>query len=124
MSDGAAIVFIHPPLGCEVRAISGRTEFLREAVVSVRGREVLFLVGAAMADSTCCGEGGVGYALVAGRLLEDRGQDPGGRRKSLVEPVTGEKDQRDIEAAIRALEPVAQVIFWNGDPLAPDPNPS
>ena len=62
--------FIHPPLSRPVTAIGGSYCLVREVRLGYEGREVLYLLGYAAIDSSCCGLAGVGYALVAG-IVED-----------------------------------------------------
>ena len=58
--------YVHRDLGQTVTAIGGHYHFDREAQLAFRGRPVLYLSGYALYDSTCCGAGGCGYALVQG----------------------------------------------------------
>ena len=51
--------FIHPVLNEEVRTISGHYELARENRFAFKGREVLYYIGCAVVDSSCCAPGGL-----------------------------------------------------------------
>ncbi|MBN1945720.1 MAG: hypothetical protein JW797_08580 [Bradymonadales bacterium] len=106
--------FVHPPLEEEVRAIGGGYTYLREVLMPVGDRQLLYLLGAAVVDTSCCGVGGCGFALVPGFLGEQAGlertEDNG--RVSLVEPISDERLRREITALIKQTEMVQEVRFW------------
>ena len=59
--------FTHPELGQEVTAIGGHYVFGKEIRWPFSNREILYFVGYAVLDSTCCGVGG-GSGMRATRL--------------------------------------------------------
>ena len=104
--------YTHPRLNEPVTAIGGHYVFVKEERLPLRGREVFYLVGYALFDTSCCGVGGCGYALVPGFVVEWKirtGED--GRPVSRVEPVRDEATRREVERLIREREPVHQVTF-------------
>ena len=104
--------FIHPELNKTVKAIGGEYVFIKEAVLAFDGGDVLYLVGCALFDTTCCGAGGVCYARVAGYLLQYQYKtDAHGRPVSQVVPVTDGRMQKEIRRAISEREPIQQVEF-------------
>jgi hypothetical protein len=103
--------FIHPPLDDTVSSIAGEYSFTREAVVAHERGDVLYVVGFARMDRSCCGHGACGYALVAGHVLElHAGLTAGGRPVSRVAPV-GEDLHREVSSLIQSREGVGQVHF-------------
>lgn len=103
--------FAHLPLDRELESISGRYVFTKEEVARFRGRELLYRVGCAAFDRACCGEGGCGYALVPGWLVQKHvKRDPEGNPVSLVEPVE-ESERGAVSELLKSREPVSQVIF-------------
>lgn len=107
-----ARLFVHPKLGEEVRAIGGGYTFTKELLLELDGEQVLALVGVALIDSSCCGTGGCGYALVPGTVVaykSERGAD--GAAASRVEPVTDKALRQRIERRLRQTEHVQQVRF-------------
>jgi len=104
--------YTHPKLNQPVTAIGGHYVLVKEERLPFRGREVLYLVGYAVFDTSCCGVGGCGYALVPGFVVEWKsrtGED--GRPVSRVEPIRDEAVQREIRRLIQQRETVHQVRF-------------
>jgi len=107
-----AVEYVHPRLNRPVTAIGGHYVFVKEERLPFRGREVLYLVGHAVFDTSCCGVGGYGYALVPGFVVEWKGRtNEDGLPVSRVEPIHDEAIQREIEQLIRRREGVHQVRF-------------
>lgn len=103
---------IHRELNQEVIAIGGRYRLVKEVCLSFQGRELLYLVGYAAFDSTCCGTGGCAYAVVPGFVLEwKRRSSQEGLAVSEVEPVGDPALQEIIQGLITRKERVQQVRF-------------
>lgn len=106
--------FVHPALGDEVRAIGGGYALLEEHSLSLGGHELLYLLGAAQLDTSCCGAGGCGFALVAGFVVAYHARhDASGRPVSVVEPVTDESMRRQLAAHLMQETRVQEVQFWS-----------
>jgi len=104
--------YIHPELGQEITAIGGHYALVKEARLPFRGREVLYLVGYGIFDTTCCGTGGCTYALVPGSILDWKNEtNADGLAVSLVEPIRDETIRREIRQLIKKQELVQQVRF-------------
>jgi hypothetical protein len=104
--------YVHQELNQEITAIGGHYALTKEVRLPFRGREVLYLVGCAVVDTSCCGAGGCAYALVPGFILEWKSQTDGdGLAVSRVEPIRDEAIQREIGRLIEKAEPVHQVTF-------------
>ena len=104
--------FVHPVLGEEQESVTGRYAFTNETRLEMDGREVLVLVGYGVADTSCCGTGGCGYALVPGFVVRwKHAAAEGGRAVSEVEPVADPATRKRIEEAVRKTEVVQQVNF-------------
>jgi hypothetical protein len=103
---------VHRSLDDVVTAIGGHYRFTKECRLPFEGREVLYLCGYAVFDTTCCGSGGCGYVQVKGYLLNWKGEtDPGGLPVSRVEPIRDPAAQKRIRDLIRQQETVDQVNF-------------
>jgi hypothetical protein len=108
----APIDFIHPVLNKAVRSISGHYIVSQEKRMSYNGREVLYLIGCAVVDTSCCGPGGCSYALVPGYVKDWKyktGSDD--LCVSRVEPIRDANVQSEIRRVIMKKEPVQQVDF-------------
>ena len=104
--------FIHPVLNKSVRTISGRYILGREDRLVYRGREVLYLIGCAVVDASCCGQGGCAYALVPGYIRQWKYRwTPDHRPVTQVEPIGDEDVQKALRHLIKEKEPVQQVEF-------------
>ena len=106
------IDFIHPVLDKAVRTISGHYILSQEKRLSYNGRQVLYLIGCAVVDASCCGPGGCTYALVPGYIKEWKykaGRDD--LFVSRVEPIRDADVQSEIRRLIMKKEPVQQVNF-------------
>ena len=104
--------FIHPELGQEITAIGGHYVFNNEYRLSFDGREVLYLVGYAVVDTSCCGVGGCAYAMVPGYVREWKyTKSETNEPISQIEPVCNSDDQLAIRQLILKKEMVQQVVF-------------
>jgi hypothetical protein len=104
--------FVHPELCREVTAIGGHYVFGKEIRMPYNGRELLYFVGCADLDSTCCGVGGCAYVLVPGFLRQwkyKKNQDDCFISKT--DPIRDPSVQKDIRRLIQKKEMVFQVIF-------------
>jgi len=104
--------FTHPQLGREVTAIGGHYVFGKEIRMPFHSREILYFVGYAVLDSTCCGVGGVAYVLVAGVLRQFKiKKNKNDCFISQIEPIRDPDVQKEIKSAIQKREMVYQVTF-------------
>ena len=104
--------FVHPELGREITAIGGHYVFDKEIRLSHNSREVLYFVGYAVLDSTCCGVGGCAYVFVPGFIRHwkyRRNQDHCSVSK--VEPIGEPAIQKDVREVIQKKEMVFQITF-------------
>ena len=96
----------------EVRSISGGYELEMEGKLEMDGEEVLYVVGNAVVDSSCCGVWGCRYALVPGyvRQFKTR-QDEQDLWISEVEPIIDTATRQEIIQVLKEKEMVQQVQF-------------
>ena len=99
-------------LNQEIRSISGWYELEKEGMLPWEGKTVLFFVGNACVDGSCCGVGGCRYALVPGfvhRLRCRKNRE--GKWISEVIPIRDGKTRTEIIARLKEEEVVQQVVF-------------
>jgi len=104
--------FVHPELGREVTAIGGHYVFGKEIRLPYNGRELLYFVGYAVLDSTCCEVGGCAYVLVPGFIRQwkyKKNQDDCVISK--MDPIRDLAVQKNIRRLIQKKEMVFQVTF-------------
>jgi len=105
--------FVHPKLGREVTAIGGHYVFGKEIRLAYKGREILYLVGYAVLDSTCCGVGGTAYVLVAGYISQWKyKKSRNDCAVSQIVPIQTGIDRKQIRNLIQKKEMVYQVTFY------------
>ena len=104
--------FIHPVLDEEVRTVSGRYILSQEKRLSHNGREVLYYLGCAVLDSSCCGPGGFAYALVPGYIEKWKYRvNSDDRWVTQVKPLGDKAEQEKLRRLIKEKEFVQQVNF-------------
>jgi len=104
--------YTHQELRQEITAIGGEYILIKEVRLPFEGREILYIVGHAVFDSTCCGVSGCAYALVPGFILDWRTRkNSAGLTVSQVEPVRSEADQAKLRKLVFGREIVHQVQF-------------
>jgi hypothetical protein len=104
--------FIHPLLDEEVRTISGHYILSQEKRLSFSGREVLYYLGCAVLDSSCCGPGGLAYALVTGYIEKWKYRmNSDDRWVTQVKPLRDKGEQEKLRRLIKEKEFVQQVNF-------------
>jgi hypothetical protein len=97
----------------EVRSISGGYMLEREETIKVDGKTVLYVVGNALADSSCCGFWGCHYALVPGYVMNwKHTYNEEGIPLTTVEAIANEEVERKITKVLEEKEGVSQVRFW------------
>jgi hypothetical protein len=102
--------YFHKELGTEIRSISGYLSYLEENRLSLRGREVLYLVGIGIFDSSCCGPGGCQFIEIAGYIMFWKSErDQRGNFISQIDPIDSEEDLMEIEAELKKLYPLFQM---------------
>jgi hypothetical protein len=103
---------VHQRLDQEITAIGGTYSLVKEVRLPFNGREILYLVGHAAFDTTCCGVGGCAYALVPGYILDWKYRtDRDGLAISQVEPIRDKDVQEAVRRRIEMQEVVQQVTF-------------
>jgi len=104
--------FVHPELGREVTAIGGHYVFGKEIRLSYSHRNLLYFVGYAVLDSTCCGVGGCAYVLVPGFIRQWKyKKNRDGCFISKMDPIRDLAVQKDVRRLIQKKEMVFQVTF-------------
>jgi len=104
--------FIHQPLNQEVTAIGGNYTLVKEERFGFEGRDILYYIGLASFDTSCCGTGGGAYALVPGFVLVWRARETEeGQAVSEVDPIRDETTQSEIRNYLIDKERVHQVQF-------------
>lgn len=104
--------YTHLELNAAIEALAGRYLPQKEVRLKYNDREVLYVVGQMVVDSSCCGAADCNYALVPGYIVRwqaEKNQD--GLPVSEVEPIADEATQDKIRNIIKETEHVSQIEF-------------
>ncbi len=85
----------------------------KEVRLRYDGSEVLYVIGKAVVESSCCGTGNWIYAIVPGYIINwQNTKNEAGLPVSEVEPISDDKAREDIRQIIETSESVAPIGFW------------
>lgn len=108
-----AMEFTHPDLDQEVRTLSGYYVAREEHVLTHKERDVLYIVGDACIDSSCCGAASWSYIQVPGFLLRKHMRGGGEQPVvSEIEMISDKTDRRQITETLTKEYPGARVEIW------------
>lgn len=104
--------YTHITLNEEVRSIGGHYVLEKEVRLPFNGREVLYVVGMGVVDTSCCGVTGCRYAIVPGYVVNWRIRT---NKDDLpvtdVEPIRDEQTKQELVQRIKQAESVQVVEF-------------
>lgn len=106
--------YVHPELNRPVEFFGGTYVFVEEGKVNYQGKEVLYFLGFAGVEASCCGRGGCVFIKVPGYLCSWRiNVNESGQPVSEIERITDEGSRREIRKILEEKYPVfAQVEFF------------
>jgi hypothetical protein len=104
---------VHQRVGEEIRSIAGYYQVLEEVVVEYEGRDLFYLLEAAVVDTSCCGAGGMGFITVPGFVKKWKYKvNEDGLFVSEVERVEDEEERKRITRLLRSRHPgFSEVVF-------------
>ena len=104
--------YTHIPLDEEVRSIGGHYVLEKEVRLPHDGREVLYVVGMGIVDTSCCGITGCRYAVVPGYIVNWKFRsNKDNLPVSEVEPVRDEETKQALTRQIKKRDIVQHVEF-------------
>jgi len=107
------VKYTHLELNNNVNCVAGFYTPQKEVRLKYNNREVLYVVGRAVIESSCCGAGSWGYALVPGYVVSWQGErNDAGLPVSEVEPISDATLQSNIRKIIKEVENISQIEFW------------
>jgi hypothetical protein len=108
----ARSLYARENLGREIEAPSGYYQPMEEAWLAFRGRHLLYVMGTACIEASCCGVGSWSYLRVEGYAVED---DPVAklceRGRLSVDTVEEFGERAAITALLRERHPGARIEF-------------
>ena len=107
------IKYTHLELDKNVTCVAGYYTPQKEVRLKYDDREVLYVVGRAVIESSCCGLGNWGYALVPGYIVSwQTRKNDAGLPVSEVEPISDEATKNNIRKIIKETENITQIELW------------
>jgi hypothetical protein len=104
--------YTHIPLNEEVRSIGGYYTLEKEVRLPFNGREVLYVVGMGMVDTSCCGVTGCRYAIIPGYLLNWKVRsNKDNLAVSEVEPIRDLETKEQLSQLIQRADLVQHIEF-------------
>ena len=104
--------YTHFKLDEDVNTIAGYYTPLKEIRLQNNNREVLYIVGQAVIESSCCGTGSYGYVLVPGYIVNwQNEQNKDDLPVSEVEPISNTESRNSIRRIIQEAEHIPQIEF-------------
>ena len=105
--------YTHLKLNEDLNCIGGYYTPCKEVRLKYNNREVLYVIGQAVIESSCCGAGSWGYALVPGYIVNWQNKtSEAGLPVSEVEPISDEGARNNIRQIIQTNEAISQIEFW------------
>lgn len=105
--------FTHPELGQEIRGLAGYYVPREEQSLLYDGKELIYVLGDACIDSSCCGVASWSYVQVPGFVLKKHVR--GGGSQPAVSEIETIEDKGVREKIIQSLGkkyPGARIEFW------------
>ena len=107
------VKYTHLELNKDISCMAGFYIPQKEVRLKYNNLEVLYVVGRAVIESSCCGAGSWGYALVPGYVVSWQGErNDAGLPVSEVEPISDATLQSNIRKIIKEVENISQIEFW------------
>ncbi len=105
--------YTHLKLNEDVITFAGYYTPQKEERLKYNNREVLYVIGQAVIESSCCGVGSWEYAIVPGYILNWQSKkNEAGLPVSEVEPISDEEARNNIRQVIQTNEAISQIEFW------------
>jgi len=114
LSSTISTKYTHLELGKDMATgISGYYTPQKEVRLKYNGREVLYVIGQAVVESSCCGIGSWIYAIVPGYIVSwQNTKNDAGLPVSEVEPISDEETRENLRRLIQTNETASLVGFW------------
>jgi len=107
------VKYTHLELNEDISCVAGFYTPQKEVRLKYNGREVLYIIGRAVIESSCCGTGNWGYVLVPGYIVNWQNEtNEASLPISEVELIADEATRDNIRKIIKEEENISQIEFW------------
>ncbi|MBI5968245.1 MAG: hypothetical protein HY882_10370 [Deltaproteobacteria bacterium] len=98
--------YIHPELNRRVEFFGGGYILVEEGRIDYQGKEVLYFLGLAGIEASCCGRGGCAFIKVPGYIrFWKKKINESGQAVSEVERIAAEDSQKEIRKILEEKHP-------------------
>ncbi len=105
--------YTHPRLDEDLYCPAGYYTPQKETRLKYNNREVLYVVGHAVMESSCCGTGSWAYVLVPGYIVNWQNRtNEAGLPVSEVEPISDKGTRENMRRIIEEAESISRIEFW------------
>ena len=105
--------YVHQKLDEDSRSPAGFYTPEKEVRLRYNGRDILYVVGHAVMDSSCCGIGRWVYVIVPGYIVNWQSKtNEAGLPVTEVEPIPDKATRDTIKKIIEETESISQIEFW------------
>lgn len=108
-----ALNYVHQELDQEVYSPAGFYTPRKEVRLKHNNREVLYVIGQVVVESSCCGAANWAYALVPGYIVNwQNDRNEADLPVSEIEAISDEAVRKDIREIIQETENAQAIEFW------------
>lgn len=105
------IQFTHPELNKRVEFFGGGYVFIEEGRITYQGKEVLYFLGMAGIEASCCGRGGSAFVKVPGYVRSwEKNRNESGQPVSEVERIIDQDSQKEIKRILEEKHPAFRQV--------------
>ncbi len=105
--------YTHLKLNEDNNCLAGYYTPEKEVRLKHNNREVLYVIGQAVIESSCCSVGSWGYAIVPGYIVNwQNKRNETGLLISEIESISDERARNNIRQIIQTNEAISQIGFW------------
>ena len=114
LSSLKTVKYTHLEAGKDVViGIGGYYTPQQEVRLKYNGREVLYIIGRAVIESSCCGTGNWTYTIVPGYIVNwQNTKNEAGLPVSEVEPISDEEAREHIRKIVQSNKAASLIGFW------------
>jgi hypothetical protein len=105
--------YTHQELRTDYTGLAGYYCPYKEVKLDYHGRQVLYVVGHAAIESSCCGISNWDYVLVPGYVVDwQKSANQNGLAMTTVEPVQDAAARAELSGLIKSAENTDRINFW------------
>ena len=105
--------YTHLELNKDRDSFAGYYTPQKEVRLKYNGREVLYVVGQATIEASCCAAGSWNYVLIPGFIVNWQNEaNEADLPVSEIEPISDEETRNKVRNIIQSTEAISQIEFW------------